>query len=390
MDRENKTHQTYSLKRNISRAGKIGAGIAFAGAVALAAFSDDITDKQHAAPSEPEVVPIEQIIAREQRTLARHLRNPDFSGERFAELYFGAPLHVELVAYNNVYFSAPDTLDLTALGETIAYDPDSIKKENTSSSIARGFNITPPTDHTFFSVPINQLRNDHVLEHPIGEYITSFTIQDLHHTRNEALPEDGFRYAKMNVRPFSTAYLYNQANFIVEAGDRVLQPLADSIVAHTTTPLEEAQKLLDFVSHYIEDNQRGVSLKQPVKKPYEVILSGEGDDGAKAILYSSLLQQRGIDHLLVFTVQPEMRTLTGHMSVAVHNNDVPSTTASFSHNDQQYNLVTFAPGFIIGEELNGSSLNNGMASQDRHYVQEPRPNSRLTYLENGRQLPVKR
>jgi transglutaminase superfamily protein len=70
------------------------------------------------------------------------------------------------------------------------------------------------------------------------------------------------------------------------------------------------QRVLDFVSREIKYDMREATYNfELLKRPNEVLMSGESDCSNKAILLGSLLEQLGEDYLFVYT--PD------HITVAV-------------------------------------------------------------------------
>ena len=76
------------------------------------------------------------------------------------------------------------------------------------------------------------------------------------------------------------------------------------------------QRVLDFVSREIKYNMREATYNfELLKRPNEVLMSGESDCSNKAILLGSLLEQMGEDYLFVYT--------PGHITVAVRQGGFP-------------------------------------------------------------------
>ena len=79
------------------------------------------------------------------------------------------------------------------------------------------------------------------------------------------------------------------------------------------------QRVLDFVSREIRYDQREAAYDfELLKRPNEVLMSGESDCSNKTILLGSMLEQLGEDYLFVY--------LPHHITVAVPQGDFSSDT----------------------------------------------------------------
>ena len=103
------------------------------------------------------------------------------------------------------------------------------------------------------------------------------------------------------------------------------------------------QRVLDFVSREIKYDFRETIYKfELLKRPNEVLMSGESDCSNKAILLGSLLEQLGEDYLFVYT--PD------HIRVAVKQGNFSASNGLFLAWQGQVWLIAegTAPGFRIG------------------------------------------
>jgi hypothetical protein len=137
------------------------------------------------------------------------------------------------------------------------------------------------------------------------------------------------------------------------------------------------QRVLDFVSREIKYDFRETTYKfELLKRPNEVLMSGESDCSNKAILLGSLLEQLGEDYLFVYT--PD------HITVAVKQGNFPATNGLFLGWQGEVWLIAegTAPGFRIGVD----HLQDEARLKQFQHVQRPRDRDIIFDLATGRQL----
>ncbi len=113
-----------------------------------------------------------------------------------------------------------------------------------------------------------------------------------------------------------------------------------------------------------------------LKRPNEVLMSGESDCSNKAILLGSLLEQLGEDYLFVYT--PD------HITVAVKQGNFPAGNGLFLAWQGEVWLIAegTAPGFRIGVDR---VQEEALFKQFQH-VQRPRDRDKIFDLATGHQL----
>jgi len=109
----------------------------------------------------------------------------------------------------------------------------------------------------------------------------------------------------------------------VDPGQTVITKLTRDIQPNTEGACEaRVQRVLDFVSREIKYDLRETTYKfELLKRPNEVLMSGQSDCSNKAILLGSLLEQLGEDYLFVYT--PD------HITVAVKQDGFPASNRLF-------------------------------------------------------------
>jgi hypothetical protein len=164
------------------------------------------------------------------------------------------------------------------------------------------------------------------------------------------------------------------------------EPSLGRLVAELTRDIPEdgegaraarVQRVLDFVSREIKYNLREATYDfELLKRPNEVLMSGESDCSNKAILLGSLLEQMGEDYLFVYT--------PGHITVAVRQGGFPVSNGLWVEWEGQAWLIAegTAPGFRIGVD----HLRDEARLKQFQYVQRPRDRDAIFDLATRRRL----
>ncbi len=137
------------------------------------------------------------------------------------------------------------------------------------------------------------------------------------------------------------------------------------------------QRVLDFVSQEIKYDERATTYNfELLKRPNEVLMSGESDCSNKAILLGSLLQQLGEDYLFVYT--PD------HITVAVKQGGFPASNGLYLVWQKEVWLIAegTAPGFRIGVDR----VQEEARFKRFQHLQRPRDRDIIFDLATGRQL----
>lgn len=166
----------------------------------------------------------------------------------------------------------------------------------------------------------------------------------------------------------------NHAAPIARYGVPSLTDLVWQLTDSTQSMEMQAQALLDFVTQKIE--YREYDKYEVFLKPHEVILSGRGDCSGKVVLFSSLLHQAQIPHLLVYQ--------KAHICVAIPG-DFPSRNGmSFEHQGQIYFIAeTTVRGFRIGH----TRFYPPSTPETFQYLQYPGKQTKLFDLSKQDSLP---
>jgi hypothetical protein len=212
-----------------------------------------------------------------------------------------------------------------------------------------------------------QVDSSRVLERKLGNYTFRLTLGELREYYSAAsLFNAPALFLDTAGRPRPLA-IGNHAAPIALPGTPSLQALAAAVADSQLSPEAQAQQLLDFVTNEIRYQSHG--RYEIFMKPHEVLLTGRSDCSGKVVLYSSLLQQIGLPHLLVY--------LPSHICVGLPGRYAEENGMAFTHEGQRYSFAeTTLPGYQIGRSETEPSL----PPDSIQYLQVPGKSTRLYSL----------
>ena len=169
-------------------------------------------------------------------------------------------------------------------------------------------------------------------------------------------------------------YLANHGAFVSVPGEKSLTRLVKMIVKEGSSKEETAQRLLDFVTSQISFSQKeAYGGYEVLKRPNEVLMTGVSDCSGTAVLYASLLEQAGIDYLLVYS--------PGHISVGVSGKYNNSNGLTFTFEGNKYSIAeTTVNGFIIGNTV----LQQKDITGEISFLQRPGKDSKFINYKTGK------
>ena len=319
------------------------------------------------------------------------LAYPGFVGTKVSEQVLG-PVHLELlqVPDKEVYFSTPEKLNepFESLVARFIIDSKRIvmaEDDNGRLRLGKYSLLRSPDKHLFFKTPIDNIKFDTaaVLKFPFKQATYTLDMREL----EDFLQNKSIFGGRMNARMEQTrsdqpVIFANHGAFVANPQETSLRRFVDDLIRDinpNTEGVREArvQRVLDFVSREIKYDMRATTYNfELLKRPNEVLMSGESDCSNKAILLGSLLEQLGEDYLFVYT--PD------HITVAVKQGNFPASNRLFLAWQGEVWLIAegTAPGFRIGVDH--------VQEEDRlkrfQHVQRPRDRDIIFDLETGRQL----
>jgi hypothetical protein len=322
------------------------------------------------------------------------LAQPGFAGTKVSEQVLG-PVRLELLQLpaREVYFSAPSP-DLTgeAFDVTVArfvVDPKRVVQANDDGAgrLRLGdYSLRRSEEKSvFFKTPIDNIKFDPetVLRFPFGPATYTLDMRELSDfLRNKSIFGGRIIARTGESHEGRPVVFANHGALVARPGETSLRRLVDELTRDITTDGEGAraarvQRVLDFVSREIKYNLREATYDfELLKRPNEVLMSGESDCSNKAILLGSMLEQLGEDYLFVYT--------PGHITVAVQQGGFPVSNGLWVEWEGQAWLIAegTAPGFRIGVD----HLRDEARLKQFQYVQRPRDRDAIFDVATRRQL----
>jgi len=248
------------------------------------------------------------------------------------------------------------------------------------------YSLRRSTDkQVFFKTPVGNIKFDAgtVLKFPFKLATYTLDMRELEDfLQNKSIFGGRMRARMEQTRAGLPVVFANHGALVARPEETSLRRFVDELtrdIAPDSKGVREArvQRVLDFVSREIKYDLRETTYNfELLKRPNEVLMSGQSDCSNKAILLGSLLEQLGEDYLFVYT--PD------HITVAVRQGDFPARNRLSLEWEGQTWLIAegTAPGFRIGvDEVREETR----LKQFRH-VQRPRDRDMIFDVATGRQL----
>jgi len=316
------------------------------------------------------------------------LAQPGFVGSKVSEQVLG-PIHLELFQMTDkeVYFSAPAPEKLSEPFESLVarFIIDSkriVMAQDDAGRLRLGkYSLLGSEDkNLFFKTPVDNIKFDNgtVLKFPFKQATYTLDMRELDDFMMNKSIFGGRMNARME-RAEGPAIFANHGALVANPQETSLRRFVNELTRDIQPDAREArvQRVLDFVSREIKyDMQEATYNFELLKRPNEVLMSGESDCSNKAILLGSLLEQLGEDYLFVYTVD--------HITVAVKQGGFSARNGLFLAWQGEVWLIAegTAPGFRIGLD----HLQKESRFKQFKFVQRPRDRDVIFDLATGRQL----
>lgn len=321
------------------------------------------------------------------------LAQPGFVGTKISEQVLG-PVHLEMfqVSDKEVYFSVPAPEKVGEAFESLVarFIIDSkriVMAEDDGGRLRLGNYslLRSPDKHLFFKTPLDNIKFDTatVLKFPFKEATYTLDMHELEDfLRNKSIFGGRMNARTEQTREGQPVIFANHGAFVANPRETSLRRFVDELTRDIQPDTEGArearvQRVLDFVSREIKYDLRATTYNfELLKRPNEVLMSGESDCSNKAILLGSLLEQLGEDYLFVYT--PD------HITVAVKQGNFSARNGLFLGWQGEVWLIAegTAPGFRIGlDRVQGEARFKRF-----QHVQRPRDRDIIFDLATGRQL----
>ncbi len=287
-----------------------------------------------------------------------------------------------------VFFSLPasdsegDKLDTALCRLAVNKAKVEVAKESDGRFVVGGREfLRTPEKAVIVRVPLDNWRVDAdlPLKFPYRQTVYSPTLEELHLLmRNESI-YGGMLEALPDTRNYGQDTLYNYGTIVAKQGEGSLQRFVSELTKDIAEPQareKKIQRLADLVSREIAPSPEEIPLKV-IKRASEVLMTGEGEYPARAVLLASLIEQLQEDYLLVYSKD--------FLSVAVKQGGFPSKNEyQFKFEGAVWLVIdTSVAGFRVG--LDAPKMRRGAVT----YLQRPSQNSAIKNLETGSLLPFK-
>ena len=321
------------------------------------------------------------------------LAQPGFAGTKVSEQVLG-PVHLELwqVPDKEVYFSAPAPEKMSDAFESIVarFIIDSKKivmAEDDAGRLRLGKYSLPRSEekYHFFKTPIDNIKFDNgtVLKFPFKQATYTLDMREL----EDFLSNKSIFGGRINARTEQTragqpVVFANHGALVANPRETSLRRFVDELTRDIQPDAEGArearvQRVLDFVSNEIKYDLRETTYRfELLKRPNEVLMSGQSDCSNKAILLGSMLEQLGEDYLFVYT--PD------HITVAVKQGDFP--VRNNLHLAWQGEVWLIAEGTAPGFRIGVDRVQEEARLKQFQHVQRPRDRDIIFDLATGKQL----
>ena len=322
------------------------------------------------------------------------LAQPGFVGSKLGEQVLGTfKLELLQVPDQEVYFSTPvpEKVDqeLESMIVPFLIDPKRIVKAEDDGSgrlrLGKYSLLRSDEKHFFFKTAIANIKFDPatVLKFPFKLATYTLSMSELNDfLQNKSIFGGRINARSEQIRNGQPIMFANHGALVARPEETSLRRFVDELTRDIPANGEGArearvQRVLDFVSSEIKYDMREATYNfELLKRPNEVLMSGESDCSNKAILLGSLLEQLGEDYLFVYT--PD------HITVAVRQGSFPVHNGLFLPWQAEVWLIAegTAPGFRIGLD----KLRDEKRFKQFQHVQRPKDRDVIFELASGKQL----
>lgn len=338
-------------------------------------------------------LPPPTLDERTRDTMLAYLTQPGFAGTKVVGQVLG-PVHLEMlhVPERAVYFSAPATEQTgepfdTTVGRFVIDPKRIVLAENDNGRLRLGDYSLVQSDekHVFFKTPVDNIKFDPktVLKFSFKQVTYTLDMEELGNFLQNKSIFGGRMHARTEQSRAGQPIMFaNHGALVARPQETSLRRFVDELIRDIPADAENArearvQRMLDFVSREIAYDFRATTYNfELLKRPNEVLMSGESDCSNKAILLGSLLEQLGEDYLFIYT--PD------HITVAVPQGRFPARNGLSLEWEGQTWLIAegTAPGFRIGIDR----VREEARFKQFQHVQRPRDRDVIFDLATGRRL----
>ena len=238
--------------------------------------------------------------------------------------------------------------------------------------------LRTPEKAMYLRVPLSNLRMDADLQlkFPYLEATYAPTLEEFHLLMRNETVFGGMLEAIPDTRGYGQDVLYNYGAVVAKPSEGSLKRLVADLTKNIAGREQKIQRLVDLVTREIAPKPEEIPLKV-VKRPSEVLMTGEAEYPSRAVLLASMLEQLQEDYLLVYSKD--------FLAVAVKQGQFPADNKfQIRYEGGVWALIdAVTPGARIGLDAPKKRLG------EVAYVQRPREKSVITNLNTGSALPFK-
>jgi hypothetical protein len=371
----------------------VAVALAMGGAVWFVWYQRGTSPRRSSTEAKKQFVP-PTLDERIRDAVLSCLAQPGFAGTKIGDQVLGkVKLELLQVPDREVYFSAPAPEKIGEQFESMIarflIDPKRIvmAQDDGAGRLRLGdYSLLRLEDkHLFFKTPIDNIKFDPstVLKFPFKLATYTLAMSELIDFFHNKSIFGGRMNARMEQSQAGLPVTFANHGALVARPEetslrRFVNELTRDIPANGEGAREaRVQRVLDFVSREIRYDMREATYNfELLKRPNEVLMSGESDCSNKAILLGSLLEQLGEDYLFVYT--PD------HITVAVKQGGFPLRNGLSLVWQNEVWLIAegTAPGFRIGVDR----VREEKRLKQFQHIQRPRERDVIFDLASGRQL----
>lgn len=288
-----------------------------------------------------------------KETIVSYMSQSEFTSKDFTQQVTGtnAELEVYDMQEKMLYFSvSKNDFQRDSLLDRLTEDPSKVEfGAEDNGRVKLGQYILNGLNKFFFRFPKNDIKVDttRTINIKVGQFNYTMSIKELMNFGTNVTIYGGQRDTTAD----GSIYTANHGAFVSKKDEPSIKRLADEILIGETSKESKAKKLLEFVNTNIAySNFEGTGEYEILKRPNEVIMTGRSDCSGLTILYASLLEQAGIDYVLLY--------FPGHISPAVEGTYPNNNGLTVSYEGKTYTLAeTTVKGFDIGNTRIMESIN---------------------------------
>ncbi|MFA5992813.1 MAG: transglutaminase-like domain-containing protein [Candidatus Pacearchaeota archaeon] len=330
-----------------------------------------------------------------RESVLMYLAQPKFSGKGFMRQISGTDAELRLfdLPEKMLYFSIPNrVLNQGNFEETMAKltlnlqgvrfgktDADKFFGGIGDPVSLDGYVLNVP-ETFFFGFPSGDFRIDPkgVISVPFPSANYNLSLKELYNFLDNASIYGGNLVFNSGRNERGLVAGANHGAFVARKGEPSLERFVRSLTDGILSGEEKAQRVLDFVTGEVAyDHSESGSGTEVLKRPNEVLMTGGSDCSGKTILLASLLEQTGVNYLILYLADRK------HITTAVEGNFRNENGLSFKINGKVYHAAeATTPHFRIGETV----VDTPWSSKDITGFQRPGSDARVYSARTGEAL----